>query len=199
MSDSYKRPFDLFVLTLTHILLSPILLLLWVTIPLAIWLEDKGPVFYTQKRVGKHGKVFTLYKFRSMVVDAENLTGAVWAAKNDARITKVGFFLRKRALDELPQTINLWLGDLSLVGPRPERPELMDQITKELPEYAERLTLKPGLTGVAQVFGRYSSKPIVKLRYDRIYGSHLGLVFDTKLLFLSFVYTLKAKWQDSVR
>ena len=197
--DSYKRPFDLFILTVTHIFLFPILFILWAIIPLAIWIEDKGPVFYTQKRVGKHGKVFTLYKFRSMVVDAENVTGAVWADKNDPRITKVGKFLRNRALDELPQTINLWLSDLSLVGPRPERPELMHQIIKQLPEYSERLSLKPGLTGVAQVFGRYSSEPIVKLRYDRIYGNNMSVMFDTKLLLLSLIYTLKAKWQYSQR
>ena len=154
MNDNYKRPFDLLILLVTHILLSPLLIALWIIIPIAIWLEDRGPVFYTQERVGKNGKTFRLYKLRSMVVDAENITGGVWATKNDPRITRVGNFLRKRALDELPQTLNMWAGDLSLVGPRPERPEIMANIIKELPEYSDRLSIKPGLTGVAQVFGR---------------------------------------------
>ena len=133
VNDNYKRPFDLLILLGTHILLSPVLVMLWIIIPIAIWLEDRGPVFYMQERVGKNGKIFRLYKFRSMVVDAENITGAVWATKNDPRITQVGNFLRKRALDELPQTLNMWVGDLSLVGPRPERPEIMANIIKELP------------------------------------------------------------------
>ena len=199
VNDSYKRPFDLLVLLGTHILLSPVLVLLWIIIPIAIWLEDRGPIFYTQERVGKNGKIFRLYKFRSMVVDAEKMTGAVWATQNDPRITQVGNFMRKRALDELPQTLNMWSGDLSLVGPRPERPEIMENIVRDLPEYADRLSTKPGLTGVAQVFGRYSSKPQVKLRYDRIYGRHMGIGFDIKLLFLSVIYTLRAKWQENIR
>jgi len=199
VNDSYKRPFDLLILLGTHILLSPVLVMLWIIIPIAIWFEDRGPIFYTQERVGKNGKTFRLYKFRSMVVDAENITGAVWATKNDPRITHVGNFLRKRALDELPQTLNMWVGDLSLVGPRPERPEIMANIIKELPEYSDRLLIRPGLTGVAQVFGRYSSKPKVKLRYDRIYSRNMSIVFDIKLLFLSALYTLRAKWQENVR
>ena len=199
VNDSYKRPFDLLILLGTHILLSPVLVMLWIIIPIAIWLEDRGPVFYMQERVGKNGKIFRLYKFRSMVVDAENITGAVWATKNDPRITQVGNFLRKRALDELPQTLNMWAGDLSLVGPRPERPEIMANIIKELPEYSDRLSIKPGLTGVAQVFGRYSSEPKVKLKYDRIYSRHMSVVFDIKLLFLSVLYTLRAKWQENIR
>ena len=123
--NSYKTLFDLTILTCSHVVLAPIFAILWIFIPTAIWLEDRGPVFYTQNRLGKNGKLFKLYKFRSMIPDAEKETGAVLAADNDLRVTRVGKFIRKRALDELPQVINLWKGDISLVGPRPERPELM--------------------------------------------------------------------------
>ena len=123
--DWWKRPFDLLVLTVAHIALAPVWLALWTSIPLAIWLTDRGPVFYTQTRVGKGGKIFRAYKFRSMIPDAERYTGAVWAEEDDPRITWVGRILRNRALDELPQVINMWKGDISLVGPRPERPELV--------------------------------------------------------------------------
>ena len=118
VDDWWKRPFDLAVLTLVHLALAPVWLLLWTAIPLAIWLHDRGPVFYTQRRLGKHGRVFRVYKFRSMIPNAEEDTGAVWAADDDPRVTPVGRFLRDRALDELPQVINMWKGDYSLVGPR---------------------------------------------------------------------------------
>ena len=167
--NSYKTLFDLTILTCTHVVLAPVFVILWIFIPTAIWLEDRGPVFYTQYRLGRNGKLFKLYKFRSMIPEAERETGAILAADNDLRVTKVGKFIRERALDELPQVINLWKGDLSLVGPRPERPELMQDIVGVLPEYVERLTVKPGLTGVAQVYGRYATKPRHKLMYDRIY------------------------------
>ena len=115
----YKSIFDFSILIIIHLVLLPVWLILWIIIPIAIWVEDRGPIFYIQTRLGKDGKEFSLYKFRSMVPNAENKTGAVWAKENDDRVTKVGKFLRDRALDELPQVINLWKGDLSLVGPRP--------------------------------------------------------------------------------
>ena len=108
--NSYKTLFDLTILTCSHVVLAPIFVILWIFIPTAIWLEDRGPVFYTQNRLGKNGKLFKLYKFRSMIPDAEEETGAVLAADNDLRVTRVGKFIRKRALDELPQVINLWKG-----------------------------------------------------------------------------------------
>ena len=193
--ELYKRPFDLIILTLAHIALSPIFALLWAAIPIAIWLEDRGPIFYTQTRVGKGGRVFKLYKFRSMVENAEQLTGAVLASGDDPRITRIGRFLRARALDELPQVINLWKGDISLVGPRPERPELVEEITKVVPGFAERTRVRPGLTGVAQVYGKYATEPRDKIRYDRIYMRRMSPLLDVKLLFLSVWVTLRGKWQ----
>ena len=193
--NSYKTLFDLTILTCSHVGLAPIFVILWIFIPTAIWLEDRGPVFYTQNRLGKNGKLFKLYKFRSMIPDAEKETGAVLAADNDLRVTRVGKFIRKRALDELPQVINLWKGDISLVGPRPERPELMHDIVGVLPLYAERLIVKPGLTGIAQVYGRYATNPRHKLMYDRIYIREMNPILDIKLLVYSVLLTLKAKWQ----
>ena len=195
----YKRIFDFFVLLIIHLVLFPIWMILWISIPIAIWIEDKGPIFYIQTRLGKDGKQFSLYKFRSMIPDAESNTGAVWASQNDERITKTGKFLRDRALDELPQVINLWKGDLSLVGPRPERPEIMEEILTEFPEYMERLTVKPGLTGPAQVYGRYATAPKDKFEFDKEYIENMSLFLDIKLLVISVIYTLKAKWQKNDR
>ena len=171
------------------------MLVVWTLIPLAIWLEDRGPIFYTQRRAGKGGRIFDLFKFRSMVVNAEQITGAVWADDHDPRVTRVGRFLRARALDELPQIINVWRGELSLVGPRPERPELVARFIQETPEFSRRLEVRPGLTGPAQVYGRYASRPRNKLRYDTLYIRTMSPWLDLKLLFMSVIVTLRAKWQ----
>ena len=120
MLRHYKRPFDLSLLLASHIILAPMFLLLWIALPIAIWANDRGPIFYVQRRLGKDGKEFRLYKFRSMLPDAENETGAILATEDDPRVTSIGRLMRNTALDELPQVINLWRGDLSLVGPRPE-------------------------------------------------------------------------------
>ena len=197
--DWYKRAFDLAILFAAHILLLPILLLVWTAIPLAIWLEDRGPIFYAQRRAGKGGKVFRLLKFRSMVPDAESFTGAVWASDNDPRITRVGRFLRARALDELPQVINMWKGELSWVGPRPERPELVEKFASDMPAFLDRLQVRPGLTGPAQLYGRYVTRPRDKLRYDALYIRKMSPWLDLKLLFMSVLVTLRAKWQTNNR
>ena len=197
--DWYKRPFDLAILLAVHILLLPILLLLWVAIPLAIWLEDRGPIFYAQRRAGKGGRVFRLFKFRSMVPDAESSTGVVWASDDDPRITRVGRFLRSRALDELPQVINMWKGELSWVGPRPERPELVEKFACDMPAFLSRLQVRPGLTGPAQLYGRYATRPRDKLRYDALYIKRMSPWLDLKLLFMSVLVTLRAKWQANDR
>ncbi|MXX52652.1 MAG: sugar transferase, partial [Dehalococcoidia bacterium] len=197
--DWWKRPFDLVVLLAVHISLAPIWLALWTFIPLTIWLSDRGPVFYTQARVGKGGRIFRAYKFRSMVPDAERYTGAVWAEEDDPRITRVGRFLRSRALDELPQVINMWKGDISLVGPRPERPELVEEFTQQWPEFGNRLAVRPGLTGIAQVYGRYSTHPRDKVRYDMIYVRRMSPWLDIKLLALSVLITVRARWQGEER
>ena len=195
-SDWWKRPFDLVVLIAAHVALAPLWAALWTLIPLAIWLHDRGPVFYTQPGLGKGGRVFRVYKFRSMVPDAERYSGAVWASEDDPRITPIGRFLRARALDELPQVINMFRGDLSLVGPRAERPELADEIARRTPDFGRRLLVRPGLTGLAQVYGSYDTTPRNKLRYDTLYIRRMSPCLDVKLLTLSVWTTLAAKWQE---
>ena len=198
-SDWWKRPFDLAILTAAHVALSPLWLALWTVIPLAIWLYDRGPVFYTQTRLGKGGRRFRVYKFRSMVPDAERETGAVWSGKDDPRITPIGRILRSRALDELPQVINMWKGDMSLVGPRAERPELADAFERGYPGFAKRLAVRPGLTGLAQVRGRYATNPRDKLRYDMVYIKRMSPLLDVKLLIASVWITIAARWQGDAR
>ena len=194
-SEQYKRAFDLLILLAAHVLLLPVFFALWIVIPLAIWLEDRGPVFYYQRRTGKGGRVFWLVKFRSMIADAEASTGPVWAFEHDDRVTRVGRFLRATALDELPQLINVLKGDLSMVGPRPERPELVEKFAQKIPHFLQRLQVKPGLTGVAQVYGRYSSLPRHKLHYDMLYIRKMSLLLDIKLLLVSVLVTVRARWQ----
>ncbi len=185
-----KRFFDI-CLALFGILSS---LPLWMLISFAIWLEDRGPIFYTQDRVGKDRKTFKIYKFRSMIKDAEKHTGPVWAAENDPRITKVGKILRATAMDELPQLLNIFKGDMSFVGPRAERPEMIAQFGERIPKYNLRFQAKPGLTGIAQIFGRYDTPPQHKLRYDLFYIENQSFWLDLKLILLSFWITFRGKW-----
>ena len=181
-SGRYKRPFDLAVLIVIALALAPIWLLLCIVIPLAIWLEDRGTVIHVQRRVGRHGQPFDIIKFRTMVEDAERLTGPVLAMKGDPRSTHVGAWLRRFHLDEIPQFINVAKGDMSLVGPRPERPELVAQITCNVPGFPERLSVRPGIAGLAQAQGSYHLSPRSKLRYDRLYIQSMGPLLDLKLL-----------------
>ncbi len=187
------------MLVAVHVALAPLWIMLWTLIPLAIWLYDRGPIFYTQPRLGKGGRVFKVYKFRSMLPDAERMSGAVWASENDPRITPVGRVLRNRALDELPQVINMFSGDLSLVGPRAERPELADEFAESVPNFHRRLLVRPGLTGLAQVYGSYDTSPHNKLRYDTLYMRRMSPWLDVKLLARSVWVTLTARWQDRER
>lgn len=151
---------------------------------LAIKLEDGGPVFYRQVRVGQHGRLFKLTKLRSMRVDAE-AGGARWAAKRDQRVTRVGYFLRKTRIDELPQIVNVLLGDMSFVGPRPERPEFVTQLTRQIPYFGARHSVKPGLTGWAQVrfsYGASLSDSRRKLEYDLYYIKNYSIFLDVLIL-----------------
>lgn len=188
--DGYKRAFDLTILIVSHVVLLPFWLTLWSLIPLAIWLEDQGPVFYRQRRIGKNWRTFTLIKFRTMTKNAEQATGAVWASENDPRITRVGKVLRKLHLDELPQVLNILKGEMSFVGPRPERPELTACFLEEMPNFALRLQVLPGITGLAQLKGSYHSSPRDKLRYDNLYAKNLCPSLDLKLLVLSPIAVL---------
>ena len=178
---SYKYPMDISILLVSFILCFPVWLLIWTLVPLAIRLSDRGPVFYVQERVGKDGVIFRTIKFRTMVVDAERATGPVWANEGDCRVTKVGRILRRTHLDELPQVINIIRGDMSLVGPRPERPELTRQFCDQIPNFRSRLAVRPGIAGLAQARGTYHTSPRNKLRYDTIYMKNICPWLDAKL------------------
>lgn len=192
----YKRFLDLSVLFLAHLLLPPIWIFLWIFIPLFIWIEDGIPIFYIQERSGLNGKPFRAFKFRSMVKDAEKATGVVWAEEHDPRVTRLGRILRATALDELPQVINILKGDMSFVGPRAERPELMTKFNKAIPNFSQRLIVRPGLTGIAQIYGKYDSSPAEKLNHDLQYIEKMNPWLDIKLLLLSLRITFKAKWES---
>ena len=176
-----KRTFDLIFSALGLIVLSPLMIL----VSLAIFLYDRGPVFYRQTRYTKNGKTFKILKFRSMIPNAEKDGVARLAADKDDRITPVGKFIRATRLDELPQFFNILAGDMSFVGPRPERPEIADEYAKELPEFAFRLKVKAGLTGYAQIFGKYNTTSYDKLKLDMIYVENCSLLMDLKLLLLT--------------
>jgi exopolysaccharide biosynthesis polyprenyl glycosylphosphotransferase len=154
-------------------------------IGLAIWLDNRGTIFYTQTRVGLNGRWFRIIKFRTMVMDAEKMTGAAFAQANDPRVTRVGRFLRKTRLDELPQIINILRGDMSLIGPRPERPEHVQRLQEKIPFYRTRHVVRPGLTGWAQVRYRYGANDedaLIKLQYDLFYIRHQSLLLDFNIL-----------------
>jgi sugar transferase (PEP-CTERM system associated) len=151
-----------------------------------IKLDSKGPILFRQERVGTHGKVFTLYKFRSMQVDAESITGPVWARERDPRVTRVGWILRKIRLDETPQMFNVLLGKMSFIGPRPERPIFVSQLKEQIPFYALRSSVKPGITGWAQVkypYGSTVSDALEKLQYDLYYVKNFSVFLDLIILF----------------
>lgn len=174
-----KRLLDMVIAAVGIVCASPVMLIT----ALAIKLYDGGPVFYRQKRLTQNRRIFSILKFRSMNVNAEKDGVARLASENDSRITPVGKFIRATRIDELPQLINILRGDMSLVGPRPERPEIAAEYEKELPEFSLRLQVKAGLTGVAQVYGRYNTEPYSKLQMDLMYINKISLITDFKLLF----------------
>ena len=183
-----KRTMDIVVSGIATIVLSPIFLITAIAVK-----SDGGPAFYKQKRLTKDGKVFEILKFRSMRVDAEKYSGAVLSAgENDPRITKVGRIIRACRLDELPQLLNILKGDMSLVGPRPERPELQKEIEKEVPEFGLRLQAKAGLTGYAQVYGKYNTTFYDKLLMDLMYISKPSILEDLTIM-LATVKILTSK------
>ena len=183
-----KRTMDIVVSGIATIVLSPLFLITAIAVK-----SDGGPAFYKQKRLTKDGKVFEILKFRSMRVDAEKYSGAVLSAgENDPRITKVGRIIRACRLDELPQLLNILKGDMSLVGPRPERPELQKEIEKEVPEFGLRLQAKAGLTGYAQVYGKYNTTFYDKLLMDLMYISKPSILEDLTIM-LATVKILASK------
>ncbi|MCU1385646.1 MAG: tuaA [Acidobacteria bacterium] len=176
-----KRATDLLVSALGAIIAAPIMLL----VALAVRCTSQGPIFYHQRRVGLHGRVFTVHKFRTMKVDAERHTGPMWSTANDDRITPIGRLLRRTRLDELPQLWNVLIGEMSFVGPRPERPEFVRELTAKIPFYGQRHVLKPGLTGWAQVrytYGASVEDAIEKLQYDLYYIKNLSVALDLVIM-----------------
>ena len=176
-----KRIGDILLSLIALIILSPLLLLT----ALLIKIEDRGPVFFRQKRCTKNGKVFEILKFRSMIVDAEKGGETIPCRTGDPRITHVGRVIRKLRIDEFPQIINVLKGDMSIVGPRPERVEHVEAYTKEIPEFSYRLRVKGGLTGYAQIYGKYNTSPYDKLRLDLQYIEKQSLLMDLKLILLT--------------
>jgi lipopolysaccharide/colanic/teichoic acid biosynthesis glycosyltransferase len=175
---------------------------LWLIFALLIKLEDGGPVFYRQPRVGQWGRVFDTLKFRSMRPDAEAATGAVQAGENDPRVTRIGRFMRATAMDELPQLWNILAGDMSFVGPRALRPGEIDSAAdgrivhlEEIPGYAQRITVRPGLTGVAQIYAARDIPRRQKFRYDRLYIAKRSWWLDARLILLSFWISLLGTWE----
>ncbi len=175
--QAVKRFFDIILSLIALIILSPVFLI----IAILIKAYDGGPVFYRQERLTKDGKVFMIFKFRSMSVDSEK-SGARLATKKDSRVTPVGRVLRNIHFDELPQLLNILVGDMSLVGPRPERPEIAAQYEKEIPEFSYRLKVKAGLTGYAQVYGKYNTTPYDKLKLDLTYIENFSFLLDLQLI-----------------
>jgi sugar transferase (PEP-CTERM system associated) len=176
-----KRMLDLSLSLLGFLLAAPLM----AATAIAIKLDSHGPTLYSQERVGENGRIFTVFKFRSMRLDAEAGGGPIWARDNDERVTRIGRFIRRTRLDELPQLWNVMRGDMSFVGPRPERPFFVEQLAREIPFYLQRHAVKPGLTGWAQVKYRYGSTiedAMEKLRYDVYYIKHMSIVFDLTIV-----------------
>ncbi|HEX9171752.1 MAG TPA: TIGR03013 family XrtA/PEP-CTERM system glycosyltransferase, partial [Telluria sp.] len=181
MRTFMKRGFDLSISTLILILSLPVMLVT----ALLIWIEDRSPIFYSQERVGEDGRPFKVHKFRSMRNDAEKSGTPQWAAQNDPRVTRIGGIIRKLRIDELPQLLNVFKGEMSFVGPRPERPYFVEQLIEVVPYYNVRHSIKPGITGWAQVrygYGSSAEDALQKLQYDLYYVKNNSLFLDLLVL-----------------
>jgi len=176
--DVYQRFLDIILSVIGLLVGIPLMIIFGILIKI----EDNGPITYKQERLGKGGKRFYIYKLRSMRTDAEKF-GAQWAEKDDPRITKVGKFIRKTRIDEIPQLFNILKGDMSIIGPRPERPSFTEEFNQEIPGFIDRLAVKPGLTGWAQVNGGYEITPQEKLIEDIYYIKNRSILLDLKILF----------------
>jgi lipopolysaccharide/colanic/teichoic acid biosynthesis glycosyltransferase len=191
-----KPVFDVIAASLLLIILSPVMGLAAVLVRLF----DGSPIFYGQIRVGKDGQLFQMYKFRTMPIDVESATGPIWAAEEDPRATRLGRILRKTHVDELPQLINVIKGEMSLVGPRPERPHFVEQLTDALPEYPKRLSVKPGITGLAQV-NHGAEQSITdtqqKLRFDLMYIDSMSWGTDFRILLATLGKVKPQKFPES--
>jgi sugar transferase (PEP-CTERM system associated) len=192
LTDTIRRALDVGLSLMGLILSAPLMGLA----ALSIKIDSPGPVLFRQARVGKNGQVFMLYKFRSMSVNAEQLTGPVWASENDPRVTRVGRLLRKIRLDETPQMFNVLSGDMSFIGPRPERPVFVNQLKEQIPFYVLRFAVKPGITGWAQVkypYGSTVEDALEKLQYDLYYIKNMSILLDLLILLKSLQVVLFAR------
>ena len=190
--QEFKRSFDCITASVGLLLALPLLAFLG----LLIKIVSPGPVFFKQSRVGKDGALFTLYKLRTMQVNAETETGAVWARENDPRLIPFGKGIRKMHLDEVPQLWNVLKGEMSLIGPRPERPEFVSQLKEAIPDYEKRLAVKPGLTGLAQVWHKYDETlqdVRKKVKYDLLYIKKMCLWVDLRIFAKTFVVVLTGR------
>jgi len=192
-----KRALDVCLSGVGLIASSPV----WLTLAAIIKLEDGGPVFYTQDRAGEAGRVFRVFKFRSMIPNAEAVVGALQATEHDPRVTKIGRLMRATAMDELPQLWNIFKGDMSFVGPRALRPGEIEAsgddliALEDIPGYAERCRVRPGLTGVAQIYAPRDVTRRNKFRYDRVYAKRQSFWLDVRLIMLSFWITFRGRWE----
>ena len=198
MSRAAKRALDVALSGFGVLMSAP----LWAIIAAAIKLDTRGPVFYGQARVGEGGRIFRVLKFRSMIVDAEKDTGPLPAGEDDQRVTRVGRVLRATAMDELPQLWNIFLGDMSVVGPRALRPEEIDIDSagrpvplQAIPGFAARSAIPPGLTGIAQIYARRDVSRRQKFRFDRLYIRRQSMLLDVRLILLSFWITARGTWE----
>ncbi|OGX22530.1 MAG: hypothetical protein A2Y00_03665 [Omnitrophica WOR_2 bacterium GWF2_43_52] len=190
--EKFKRIMDLFLSIAGLTLTSPLVTLAAVMIKLT----SKGPVVYKQNRVGKNGEIFKIYKLRTMFLDAEKNTGAVWAQENDPRITPVGRILRKTHIDEIPQLLNVITGEMSIVGPRPERPEIVKDLKALIHDYENRLSVKPGITGLAQVKHKYDETiedVKKKIKYDLLYIRKMCWLVEMRIIAQTFIVALTGK------
>lgn len=193
-----KRCLDVGLSGVGLLLSSP----LWLALAALVKIEDGGPVFYGQERVGEGGSVFHAYKFRSMIPDAEARVGALQASEGDPRVTRIGRLMRATAMDELPQLWSIFVGDMSFVGPRALRPGEIEakgdgthEKLEDVPGFAERHSVRPGLTGVAQIYAARDIARRNKFRYDRIYIRRRGFALDVRLIALSFWITFRGRWE----
>ncbi|MBA3298335.1 MAG: sugar transferase [Acidobacteria bacterium] len=197
-----KRALDVALAGLGLILSSP----LWALLALAIKWEDGGPVFFSQERAGEGGRVFRVWKFRSMIPDAEKHVGAVQAVEDDPRVTRIGRLMRATAMDELPQLWSIFVGDMSFVGPRALRPGEIEALgngrmeaLEEVPGYEHRSRVRPGLTGVAQIYAPRDVPRRQKFRYDRLYVERQSFWLDLRLIATSFWITFRGRWETRSR
>ncbi len=184
LDSKLKRFLDILTSSTILALFSPA----WLLVSLMIKFDSRGPVIYRQRRIGLHGKPFTLYKFRSMIHNAEKMTGPVWAKRNDRRITRVGRLIRKLGIDEIPNLVNVLRGDMSLIGPRPERPYFVNQFRHRIHYYTQRLDVRPGITGLAQIYHKYDETiedVRKKLEFDLYYISNYSAFMDLKIALMT--------------